>query len=57
MKLAAAQDGIISKQDVADLLKVSAAQAYSVIKKLQQEGKLELLYGGKYAKYKIVQNG
>lgn len=56
MKLAAAQDGIISKQDVVDLLKVSAAQAYSVIKQLQQEGKLELLCGGKYAKYKIVQN-
>lgn len=55
MKLAGMQNGMITKQDVADLLKVTPTQAYTLIKKMQKEGKLELVYGGKYAKYKIVQ--
>lgn len=54
MKLAETQNGIITKQDVIELLKVTPAQAYAVIKKLQQAGKLELLCGGKYSKYKKV---
>ena len=54
MKLAETQDGIITKQDVIELLKVSPSQAYAVIKELQKMGKLELLCGGKYAKYKTV---
>ena len=54
MKLAETQDGIITKQDVIELLKVSPSQAYAVIKELQKMGKLELLCGGKYAKYKKV---
>jgi ATP-dependent DNA helicase RecG len=52
MKLAETQNGVITKQDVVELLKVTPAQAYAVIKKLQKEGKLELLCGGKYSKYK-----
>ena len=54
MKLAETQNGIITKQDVVELLKVTPAQAYAVIKKLQQEGKLELLFGGKYSRYKKI---
>ena len=54
MKLAETQNGIITKQDVIELLKVTPAQAYAVIKKLQQAGKLELLCGGKYSRYKKV---
>lgn len=54
MKLAAAQDGIITKQDVMDLLKVSPTQAYAVIRNLQKDGKLELVCGGKYSKYKLI---
>ena len=54
MKLAETQDGIITKQDVIELLKVSPSQAYAVIKELQKMGELELLCGGKYAKYKKV---
>lgn len=54
MKLADAQKGIITKQDVIELLKVTPTQAYAVIKKLQQEGKLELLCGGKYSKYQVT---
>lgn len=54
MKLANSQNGIITKQDVIELLKVTPSQAYAVIKKLQAEGRLELLCGGKYSKYKVI---
>lgn len=55
MKLAKAQDGIITKQDIAELLKISPPQAYAVIKQLRKDGKLELFCGGKYSKYKVVE--
>lgn len=54
MKLANTQKGIITKKDVIKLLKVTPSQAYAVIKKLQAEGRLELLCGGKYSKYKVI---
>ncbi|MCF0230635.1 MAG: AAA family ATPase, partial [Parasporobacterium sp.] len=54
LKLADAQNGIITKQDVIELLKVSPSQAYAVIKTLQQEGRLELECGGKYSKYRKI---
>lgn len=54
MKLAKTQNGIITKQDVIELLKVTPSQAYAVIKKLQKDGQLELLCGGKYSKYKVI---
>lgn len=55
MKLANTQNGMVTKQDVVKLLHVTPAQAYSVIKKLQAEGRLELFCGGKYSKYKVVE--
>lgn len=55
IKLANTQNGIITKQDVAELLKVTPNQAYSYIKKLQKAGKLELVQRGKYSKYKLVE--
>lgn len=54
MKLAHTQNGIISKQDVTELLNVTPSQAYTIIKKLQNEGKLERICSGKYAKYRVV---
>lgn len=54
VKLARTQGGIVSKQDVAGLLNISPVQAYSVIKKLQSEGKLVKKYGGRYAKYRLM---
>lgn len=54
IKLAETQEGIVTKQEVVELLKVTPVQAYAIIKRLQQEGKLELVYGGKYAKYRLV---
>ena len=55
MKLAKTQQGIITKQDVIDLLKISPAQAYSLLKQLKNENKITLLNGGKYARYRIVE--
>ncbi|SCW40716.1 ATP-dependent DNA helicase RecG [Eubacterium ruminantium] len=53
IKLARAQDGFITKQDVAELLKITPDQAYSEIKKLVSEGKIYKYCGGKYTKYKL----
>ena len=53
LKLARTQDGIITKQDVAELLMITPNQAYSEIKKLVSEKKLYKYCGGKYTKYKI----
>ncbi|WP_408069668.1 RNA-binding domain-containing protein [Butyrivibrio sp. JL13D10] len=53
MKLAKTQDGIITKQDVSELLKITPDQAYSEIKKLVKEDKLYRMCGGKYTKYKV----
>ena len=55
LKLARTQNGIITKQDICDLLKITPSQAYSLIKKLQIENKIYLLNGGKYTKYKIIE--
>lgn len=40
LKLARTQGGIITKQDICDLLKITPSQAYSLIKKLQRDNKL-----------------
>ena len=53
IKLAKQQDGIITKEDVMDLLKITSDQAYSQIKKLMAEGKLVQNQKGKYANYKL----
>lgn len=55
LKLARTQNGIITKQDICDLLKITPSQAYALIKKLQNENKLVLLNGGKYTKYRIIE--
>ena len=55
LKLARTQNGIITKQDICELLKITPSQAYSLIKKLQKENKIYLLNGGKYTKYKVVE--
>ncbi|MCI5586572.1 MAG: hypothetical protein MR384_01575 [Lachnospiraceae bacterium] len=53
LKLARTQDGIITKQDVAELLMITPEQAYSEIKKLVATGKLYKYCGGRYTKYKV----
>ena len=51
IKLAKQQDGIITKEDVMNLLKITSDQAYSQIKKLIAEDKLVQNQKGKYANY------
>ena len=53
IKLAKQQDGVITKEDVAELLKITKVQAYLQIKKLLAEGKLVPNQKGKYANYKL----
>lgn len=53
MKLAKQQDGIVTKSDVCNLLKISDKQAYLVIKKMIEDGMLEKANGGRYAKYRV----
>ena len=53
IKLAKQQDGVITKEDVAELLKITDVQAYLQIKKLLAEGKLVPNQKGKYANYKL----
>ena len=55
LKLARTQAGTVTKQDVAELLKITPEQAYSIIKKMVAEKKLCKEQGGKYAKYKLVE--
>ena len=43
-----------TKHDVVELLKITPSQAYAIIRQLQKDGKIELLYGGKYSKYRVV---
>ena len=54
LKLAKTQDGIITKQDVAELLKITPHQAYIEITKPVKEEKMYKYCGGKYTKYKIL---
>lgn len=55
LKLAKTQAGTVTKQDVAELLKITPEQAYSIIKKMVAEKKLCKEQGGKYAKYRLVE--
>lgn len=43
-----------TKHDVVELLKITPSKAYAIIRQLQKDGKIELLYGGKYSKYRVV---
>ncbi len=53
IKLANTQGGFVTKQDVAELLKITPQQAYSEIKKLINEKRMYKFCGGKYTKYKL----
>lgn len=50
-----AQSGVFTKHDMVELLKVTPSQAYAIIRQLQKDGKIELVYGGKYSKYRVVE--
>jgi ATP-dependent DNA helicase RecG len=53
LKLAKTQ-GYVTRDNVAELLQISPPQAYRVLHKLAEEGKLNLTGKGRYAKYKLT---
>lgn len=54
MKLAK-QQGYITRDNVSELLNISNSQAYRILKKLADKGKLVLLGKGRNARYEIMQ--
>lgn len=54
LKLAREQKGIITRDNVIELLNVSDSQAYRILKKLTDANKLELQGKGRGSKYKLI---
>lgn len=54
LKLAKQQGGQVTREDVGELLNISDSQAYRVLRKLADAGKLVLVGRGRAAKYHIV---
>ncbi|HBI04521.1 MAG TPA: AAA family ATPase [Paenibacillaceae bacterium] len=54
LKLAREQNGSISRDNVIELLNVSDSQAYRILKKLANTGKLKLEGKGRGSKYKLI---
>ena len=46
----------LSRADVVELLHVSTSKAYTLLKKLVEQGELEPINKGRYAKYKYIGN-
>ena len=51
---ARANNGVISKEELAAALALTPSQAYSLIKKYVDAGKMRLVQSGKYAKYAVL---
>lgn len=54
LKLARQQKGWVTRENVTDLLKLTNAQAYNILKKLAESGKLKLEGKGRGSKYRLV---
>ena len=54
MKLASNQNGSVTRDNVVDLLGINPSQAYRVLKKLTEKGKLKLVGSGRAARYEIL---
>ena len=54
MKLAANQNGSVTRDNVVDLLGINPSQAYRALKKLTEKGKLKLVGSGRAARYEIL---
>lgn len=55
IKLAKQQNGIVTKADVGNLLKLTDTQAYMVLKQMVADGVMELACGGRYARYRVLE--
>ena len=51
MELANKQNGRVTRENVIELLNISAPQAYRLLKRLADNGKLELIGSGRNAYY------
>lgn len=54
LKLAKTQHGIITRENVVDLLGINPSQAYRMLKRLTDRGKLKLVGSGRAAHYEMV---
>jgi ATP-dependent DNA helicase RecG len=54
LKLAANQNGIVTRDNVVELLGINQAQAYRVLKKIAENGKLKLVGSGRASHYELV---
>lgn len=55
LKLAESQNGVVTKTDVVELLRVSKPKAYALLQQLCEERQLVLTGRGRYAKYELCQ--
>ena len=54
LKLAVNQNGIVTRDNVVDLLGINTAQAYRVLKKISENGKLKLVGHGRASHYELI---
>ena len=54
MKLAVNQNGSVTRENVVDLLGINPSQAYRILKKLTEKGKLTLAGSGRAAHYEMI---
>jgi ATP-dependent DNA helicase RecG len=54
MKLAVTQNGSVTRENVVDLLGINPSQAYRILKKLTEKGKLILAGSGRAAHYEVI---
>lgn len=54
LKLAVNQNGIVTRNNVVDLLGINTAQAYRVLKKISENGKLKLVGHGRASHYELI---
>jgi ATP-dependent DNA helicase RecG len=54
MKLAVNQNGSVTRENVVDLLGINPSQAYRILKKHTEKGKLTLAGNGRAAHYEVI---
>lgn len=53
-EMARMNGGVISKDEISNLLGITSSQAYTLITKYSMEGKMKLVQSGRYSKYQIL---
>ena len=54
IKLAKTQHGVVTRENVVDLLGINPSQAYRMLKRLSDNGKLKLVGSGRSAHYEMI---